>query len=169
MRAIVPDMGIQHYATSVDPRYLEFVKAEPRRMWNLPPAVDSACLAMAWVMGWKPQVDPLSTLGRIPLISLDKAWRDLHSALDHDRPAYQLVHVPDSKVEYLHWEGYFNVLEPHQVRAASNDLVTITDAELLANGVKPDSLDYVRFHIDNCLPQYKAIVDAEWGLITAIY
>lgn len=162
-------MGIRHYANSVDPRYLEFVLAEPRRMWNLPPTMDSACINMAWAMGWEEKEDPLQSLPRLPLVSFDKAWRELNRALNPERPAHQLVHVPNNGWRYLYEEGHFSVLKPSQLRDAYRDLVTVTDDELLVGGVLPDRLDYVRFNIEDCLPQFKAIVDAEWGLITAFY
>lgn len=113
-------MGIRYYAYPVDGEFIELARVSPRMFMSIDPLAD------AWgLVGERPE-----------MLYLDKCWRELQDlfgakADTSPRPAYELVRGevvlrPDG------WTPFVRTLDPDQVATIADDMVRVTEAEVVA-------------------------------------
>ena len=150
-------MGIRHHADAVRPECLHI----ERQLFDLNRRLDALASTCP---DWEDWYDSLS---------LDKAWCLLGRVFQPDsgvkpRPAHRLV---ESHITYPwgHEAPHISsstFLEPAELYAAWQDLMTVTDEDVRRElkGVRPDDVDYALHHLAAAKEYLGRLVDRGCGV-----
>ena len=152
-------MGIRYYAYPLQPSDIESARASPRAFMADDPLAD------AWG----------SLELRPRMLYLDKCWAELQD-LFGSRPASLLVQGSVTHTSYG-WIPHLDVLDPETVGAVAEDLARVTEADVVASGVRSyrgrgtpaeDADEYVMHFLAEARTFTKSLTTDGLGLIYMI-